>query len=109
MPPAAVVQGFSPTALASVVPQYHDIATNKPGNRPVPTVLEQCVAEQRYVRESMTRTLLYAQVRLSTSCCSSCCVQWVTTLLQNHSAVWTWNEQNAAFCCCCCCCCRPWP
>ncbi len=58
-----MLQGFPPLAPASVVPQYNpQIIDNKPGNRPVPTVLNQCVAEQRYVRQSMTRTLLYAQV-----------------------------------------------
>lgn len=41
---------------------YKDLLVNFPGNGVVPTVLEQCQAEQRYVRESMTRTLLYAQV-----------------------------------------------
>lgn len=57
-------QGFPPLSPATVVPQYTtQIVDNKPDNRPVPSVLEQCVAEQRYVRESMTRTLLYAQVR----------------------------------------------
>lgn len=41
---------------------YPDLTDNFPGNGVIPTVLEQCQAEQRYVRESMTRTLLYAQV-----------------------------------------------
>jgi H+-transporting ATPase len=60
------LMGFPPLAPASVVPQYNpQIIDNKPGNRPVPTVLNQCVAEQRYVRQSMTRTLLYAQVSFS--------------------------------------------
>lgn len=58
------LQGYSPTALINTV--YTDI--NKPDNRPYPTVLEQCIAEQRYVRESMTRTLLYAQVGSSRNC-----------------------------------------
>ncbi len=30
---------------------------------PPPSLLDQCVVEQEYVRQSMTRTLLYAQVR----------------------------------------------
>ncbi len=45
---------------------YPSIVANRPQNRPVPSVLDQCVAEQRYVRQSMVRTLMYAQVRRQT-------------------------------------------
>jgi hypothetical protein len=41
---------------------YPNLRDNFPDNGVVPTVLAQCQAEQRYVRESMTRTLMYAQV-----------------------------------------------
>lgn len=44
---------------------YPNLRDNFPDNGVVPTVLAQCQAEQRYVRESMTRTLMYAQVSRS--------------------------------------------
>jgi H+-transporting ATPase len=58
---ALILQG--PLRPATTV--YPNLRDNFPDNGVVPTVIAQCQAEQRYVRESMTRTLLYAQVSFS--------------------------------------------
>ncbi len=56
------MQGFS--AVGAAVPGSATGAY--PGvnwHGTTPSLLDQCVVEQEYVRQSMTRTLLYAQVR----------------------------------------------
>lgn len=43
--------------------QYEETCAHDPSH--MPPVIEQCIAEQKYVRGAMTRTLLYAQVSVS--------------------------------------------
>ncbi|KAK9833068.1 hypothetical protein WJX74_006281 [Apatococcus lobatus] len=54
-----------PDASACTVGHTYNEALCTTTTRPVPTVLQQCMAEQQWMRDSMLRTLIYAQVSIS--------------------------------------------
>ncbi|KAK9829684.1 hypothetical protein WJX72_007324 [[Myrmecia] bisecta] len=56
----------SPKAPITDIPAYADQINRLPGSNPqVPSVLQQCQTEQQYVRSSIMRSLIYAQVSIS--------------------------------------------
>lgn len=59
-----------PDASACTVGHTYNEALCQTTTRVVPTVLQQCMVEQQWMRDSMLRTLIYAQVR---HCLCWCC------------------------------------
>ncbi len=58
------MQAFQATdAPLSSIPIYAGQMAGKEGNTQAITVMDQCMTEQRYVRDSITRSLIYNQVR----------------------------------------------
>ncbi len=58
------MQAFGATnAPLSSVPIYAGQMAGKEANTQSITVMDQCMTEQRYVRDSITRSLIYNQVR----------------------------------------------
>ena len=59
---ALAVQLGATDAPLSSIPIYAGQMAGKEGNTQAITVMQQCMTEQRYVRDSVTRSLIYNQV-----------------------------------------------
>ena len=97
-----------PDASACAVGHTYNEALCQTTTRIVPTVLQQCMVEQQWMRDSMLRTLIYAQVPHSLcQCCNACLsagaaicmnqfVKYVRKHLGRHARMTAWHTSAAS-------------